>query len=143
MKKTPSRNTRQAINLAELIDDMPEEELITLHNIIVNRLNSLQRQRTRQSMEDFRPGDVVSFRTDDGQTVTGVLVRLNKKTVTVHTESGSRWNVAPQLLTRIKRKRRWNPTCYCVRDVAMILFPIINTEQTHEEHPHARRMARP
>ncbi|MFT2794012.1 hypothetical protein ACMV5I_28970, partial [Serratia sp. T13T92] len=40
-------------------------------------------------------------------------------------------------------KRRWNPTCYCVRDVAMILFPIINTEQTHEEHPHARRMARP
>ncbi|MFT2793515.1 hypothetical protein ACMV5I_26100, partial [Serratia sp. T13T92] len=42
-----------------------------------------------------------------------------------------------------KRKRRWNPTCYCVRDVAMILFPIINTEQTHEEHPHARRMARP
>ncbi|NXZ90133.1 hypothetical protein HZI30_24750 [Serratia fonticola] len=104
MKNAPSRNTRQAINLAELIDDMPEEELITLHNIIVNRLNSLQRQRTRQSMEDFRPGDVVSFRTDDGQTVTGVLVRLNKKTVTVHTESGSRWNVAPQLLTRIKRQ---------------------------------------
>ncbi|WP_181375136.1 DUF2645 family protein [Pectobacterium carotovorum] len=28
MKKTPSRNTRQAINLAELIDEMPEEELI-------------------------------------------------------------------------------------------------------------------
>lgn len=50
-------------------------------------------------MEDFRTGDVVSFRTDDGQTVTGVLVRLNKKTVTVHTESGSRWDVAPQLLT--------------------------------------------
>lgn len=50
-------------------------------------------------MEDFRTGDVVSFRTDDGQTVTGVLVRLNKKTVTVHTDSGSRWDVAPQLLT--------------------------------------------
>ncbi|HBV38792.1 MAG TPA: hypothetical protein DEF05_03635 [Erwinia sp.] len=31
----------------------------------------LQRQRTRQSMEDFRPGDMVSFRTEDGQTVTG------------------------------------------------------------------------
>ncbi len=46
MKKTPSRNTGQAINLAELIDNMPEGELITLHNIIVNRLNTLQRQRT-------------------------------------------------------------------------------------------------
>jgi len=61
-------------------------------------------QRTRQIMEDFRPGDVVSFRAEDGQTVTGVLVRLNKKTVTVHTENGARWNVAPQLLTRVKRQ---------------------------------------
>lgn len=78
--------------------------LITLHNLVVNRLNMLQRQRTRQSMDDFRPGDVVSFWTEDGQTVTGVLIRLNKKTVTVHTESGARWNVAPQLLTRVKRQ---------------------------------------
>jgi len=38
----------------------------------------------------FFVGDVVSFRAEDGQTVTGVLVRLNKKTVTVHTESGTR-----------------------------------------------------
>ncbi|EGN4240147.1 hypothetical protein IHZ73_004491 [Salmonella enterica] len=104
MKKPSRGNTGQAINLAELIDDMAEEKLIALHNIIVNRLNMLHRQRTRQSMEDFRPGDVVSFRAEDGQTVTGVLVRLNKKTVTVHTGSGARWNVAPQLLTRIKRQ---------------------------------------
>lgn len=49
MKKPPSGNIWQTINLAELIDDMPEEVLITLHNLIVNRLNMLQRQRTRQS----------------------------------------------------------------------------------------------
>lgn len=104
MKKLPSGNTGQTINLAEFINDMPEDVLITLHNLIVNRLNMLQRQRTRQSMEDFRPGDVVSFRTEDGETVTGVLIRLNKKTVTVHTESGARWNVAPQLLTTVKRQ---------------------------------------
>lgn len=104
MKKPPSGNTGKAINLAELIDDMSEEKLVALHNIIVNRLNMLHHLRTRQSMEDFRPGDVVSFRTEDGQTVTGVLVRLNKKTVTVHTESGARWNVTPQLLTRVKRQ---------------------------------------
>lgn len=104
MKKQSRGNTSQVINLAELIDDMSEEKLIALHNIIVDRLNMLHRQRTRQSMEDFRPGDVVSFQVEDGQTVTGVLVRLNKKTVTVHTESGARWNVSPQLLTRVKRQ---------------------------------------
>ncbi|MFT2794087.1 Ig-like domain-containing protein, partial [Serratia sp. T13T92] len=53
------------------------------------------------------------------------------------------WDDVADYCAQIRRKRRWNPTCYCVRDVAMILFPIINTEQTHEEHPHARRMARP
>ncbi|MGX5057097.1 hypothetical protein ACWKX9_26260, partial [Enterobacter asburiae] len=104
MKKPPSKNIGQTINLAELIADMSEEKLVALHNTVVNRLNMLHHQRTWQSMEDFRHGDVVSFRTEDGQTVKGVLVRLNKKTVTVHTKSGARWNVAPQLLTRIKRQ---------------------------------------
>lgn len=49
---------------------MPEE---MLNNLIVYRLNMLQRQ---QSMEDFRPGDVVSFRAEDGQTVTGGQLRI-------------------------------------------------------------------
>nr|WP_155402925.1 hypothetical protein [Methanosarcina mazei] len=104
MKKPPLRDTGQPIRLAELIGDMSEDVLITLHNLIVDRLSMLHRQRIRQSMADFRPGDVVSFRTEEGQRVTGGLVRLNKKTVTVHTESGARWHVSPLLLTRISRQ---------------------------------------
>ena len=53
-------------------------------------------------MADFRHGDVVRFQTDEGA-ITGVLIRLNKKSVTVHTGNGNRWNVAPQLLTLVKR----------------------------------------
>ncbi|WP_152716168.1 MULTISPECIES: hypothetical protein [Morganellaceae] len=53
-------------------------------------------------MADFRPGDMVRFQTDERE-ITGVLIRLNKKSVTVHTENGNRWNVAPQLLTLVKR----------------------------------------
>lgn len=102
-KKQVTRSSQQAINIDELIDEMPEAVLRTLHDRIVNRLNVLQRQRVMQSMADFRPGDVVSFQTDRGEIITGVLVRLNKKSVTVHTENDNRWNVAPQLLTRVKR----------------------------------------
>jgi hypothetical protein len=40
-------------------------------------------------------------------------------------------------------KRRCNHTYYCDRGVAMILFPITNKEQTHENPPHTRRMAHP
>ncbi len=43
-----------------------------------------------------------TLRKDDGRMVTGVLVRLNKKTVTVHTENGERWNVSPLLLTPVE-----------------------------------------
>ena len=38
-------------------------------------------------------------------------------------------------------KRRCNHTYYCECGVAMILFPITNKEQTHENTPHTRRMA--
>jgi len=102
-KKQVTRSNQQAFNIDEVIDEMPEAVLKTLHDRIVNRLNVLQRQRVMQSMADFRPGDVVSFQTDRGEIITGVLVRLNKKSVTVHTENDNRWNVAPQLLTRVKR----------------------------------------
>lgn len=101
-QKQVARSDQQAINIDKLIDEMPEAVLRTLHDRIVNRLNALQRQRTMQSMADFRPGDVVRFQTDECE-ITGVLIRLNKKSVTVHTENGNRWNVAPQLLTLVKR----------------------------------------
>lgn len=101
-QKQGTRSHHQAINIDELVDEMSEAALRTLHDRIVNRLNMLQRQRTMQSMADFRPGDVVRFQTDERE-ITGVLIRLNKKSVTVHTENGNRWNVAPQLLTLVKR----------------------------------------
>lgn len=47
MNKPPSGNPVQHINLAESIDDMPEEVLITSHNIIIYRINMLKRQRPR------------------------------------------------------------------------------------------------
>lgn len=102
-QKQVTQSSQQAIKINKLIDEMPEDVLRTLHDRIVNRLNTLQHQRTMQSMADFRPGDVVSFQTDRGEIITGILVRLNKKSVTVHTENNNRWNVAPQLLTRVKR----------------------------------------
>jgi predicted extracellular nuclease len=101
-QKQTARSYHQTLNIDELINDLPEEILRTLHDRIVSQLNKLQRQRTMQSMADFRSGDVVRFLAD-GSEITGVLVRLNKKSVTIHTENGNRWNVAPQLLSLVKR----------------------------------------
>ena len=46
-------------------------------------------------------GDRVSFQAEGRPLLVGMITRYNKKTVTVITESGQRWNVAPGLLSRV------------------------------------------
>jgi hypothetical protein len=57
------------------IDTLTEAELIDLNNRIVERLRFLNQMRAHAQM----------------------LTRYNRKTVTVVTDSGERWNVAPRL----------------------------------------------
>ena len=53
-------------------------------------------------MLDFRIGEGVEFRRSDRPEVVGILTQYNKKTVTVITDSGKHWNVAPRLLSKVQ-----------------------------------------
>ena len=83
------------------INNLTEAELVDLNNRIVERLRFLHQARAHSRMLDFTIGDRVSFQPDGRPLLIGVLTRYNKKTVTVVTESGERWNVAPGLLHRV------------------------------------------
>ena len=52
-------------------------------------------------MLDFAIGDRVTFQPEGRGIVVGMLTRYNKRTVTVITDSGERWNVAPHVLRRV------------------------------------------
>jgi hypothetical protein len=82
------------------IDALTEAELIDLNNRIVERLRFLSQMRAHGQMLQFKIGDRVSFHPDGHPVLVGTLTRYNRKTVTVITESGQRWNVAPTLLRR-------------------------------------------
>ena len=84
------------------IDGLTEPELIDLNNRIVARLRFLQQARAHQSMLEFRIGDRVGFPSQAHGLVVGTLTRYNKKSVTVISESGERWTVAPSLLRRVR-----------------------------------------
>ncbi len=84
------------------IDGLTEAELIDLDNRIVERLRFLHQARAHSRMLEFSVGDRVSFQPDGHDALFGVLIRYNKKTVTVITEQGQRWNVAPGMLRRVK-----------------------------------------
>jgi hypothetical protein len=81
---------------------LTEDELIDLHRKITERLRFLSQTRAHNKMLQFKVGDRVSFKTDDGPALCGVLTKYNKKTVTVITDNGEHWNVAPGLLTLAK-----------------------------------------
>lgn len=71
-----------------------------LNHRIVERLRFLQQMRAHAKMLEFSIGDRVMFEPDARGPVIGVLTRYNKKTVTVLTENGERWNITPSLLRK-------------------------------------------
>ena len=82
------------------IDRLTEAELIDLNHRIVERLRLLQHMRAHVHMLEFRIGERVTFQPDGRKPVKGMLVRYNRKSVTVVTDDGRRWNVSPSLLSR-------------------------------------------
>ena len=84
------------------IDHLTEDELIELNHRIVERLKFLESMHTHKEMMRFSPGEKVSFEPPGSGRQIGTLVKYNKKTVTVITESGQKWNVSPHLLSKVK-----------------------------------------
>ncbi len=76
------------------IDGLTEEELIELNHRVVERLKLLAQTRADQAMTRFRIGERVRFTPDGARPVTGMLIRCNRKTVTIMTDDGQRWNVS-------------------------------------------------
>jgi hypothetical protein len=87
------------------VDKLTEDELIELNHRIVERLKFLESMHTHNEMMQFNPGDQVSFQPAGRDRQTGTLVKFNRKTVTVITESGQKWNVSPHLLSKVKPVR--------------------------------------
>ena len=84
------------------IDTMSYDELVKLNHKIVERLKFLDSMHTHKEMMQFSPGDQVCFEPFGRGKQFGTLVKYNKRTVTVITESGQKWNVSPHLLRKVK-----------------------------------------
>lgn len=84
------------------IDQLSEAELVDLNHRVVARLRFLRELEAHTSMLEFRIGERVRFQPQGRSPVTGLITRYNKKSVSILTEDGQRWNVAPQLLERVR-----------------------------------------
>jgi hypothetical protein len=100
-----SRRTCVAID----IDNLTEAELIDLNNRIVERLRFLSQMHAHAEMLEFKIGDRVVFQPAGRAEVVGMLTRYNRKTVTVITDDGQRWNVSPALIRRATKDAKSAP----------------------------------
>lgn len=90
------------VSAVEAIKRLNEEDLRFLNRMIFERLKLISQTRATTLMTSFTKGDRVGFQAPDGRIVEGTVLRLNKKTVSVATDDGHQWNVAPGLLHLIQ-----------------------------------------
>ena len=83
------------------INTLAERELVDLNHRIVARLRFLTQARAHAQMLEFRVGDRVAFEPTGRPVLFGMLTRYNRKSVTVITEDGEHWTVAPNLLRKV------------------------------------------
>jgi len=93
------------LSLSVDIDTLTEKELIELNRRIVERLKFIESMRAHIEMMEFDVGEKVSFEPPGRAKQIGVLMKYNKKTVTVITEEGQLWNVSPYLLSKVNNEK--------------------------------------
>lgn len=84
------------------INHLTEAELTSLNRKIIERLKFITLIQNQHEMMQFSPGEKISFEPPGRGRMVATLVRFNKKTVSVITENGEKWNVSAHLLSKIK-----------------------------------------
>jgi hypothetical protein len=104
--QTSIRARELETNMKIDIDKLSEAELIDLNHRVVERLRFLSQMRAHSKMLDFQIGERVTFHPEGHPALFGIVTRYNRKTVTVITDTGQHWNVAPGLLRRADSRER-------------------------------------
>ena len=99
-------NQGDTTRIEEFIKDLSEAELRYLNRLIVERLKLISQAKSTREMAKYNLGEMVQFEDSDGKTITGQVIRLNKKTVSILTDNRERWNVAPVFLRSAEMKER-------------------------------------
>lgn len=84
------------------IDRLGEAELVDLNNRVVERLRFIRQAHAHLAMLEFGIGELVSFDPDGRGSVEGVIVRYNRKSVTLVTPEGQQWRVSPGFLRKVE-----------------------------------------
>ncbi|MEG3768850.1 hypothetical protein [Alteromonas sp. 14N.309.X.WAT.G.H12] len=81
------------------ISHLTIDQLYTLNQYVCARIDELQKQQDEAALAVLRPGMKVQF-THDGITVTGTLLKKNRKTVLIANDNGKTQHKVPAGIVR-------------------------------------------
>ena len=90
--------------LLRMVDTLDEDQLHALYHLVAQRLQLAQKAHALAAMSQFHVLDRVSF-VHNGKQYEGTVTRLNQKTISIMLDDGTRWNVAPSLLTKVADRK--------------------------------------
>jgi hypothetical protein len=83
-----------------LLEGLSYYDLNILNTLILNRMRMIRKAGTLMYMSKLNIGDRVSWYGNDSVKRTGIVIRLNQKTVSVKIGNEGYWNVSPELLNK-------------------------------------------
>lgn len=81
------------------IDHLTIDELVALNERVIDRIKYLERMQVFEAMKNLNLGTRVTFDSGRDGPKAGVISKFNQKSVTVLTDDGYRYNIAPGLLS--------------------------------------------
>lgn len=84
----------------DILARMSESELRDLHRKSGERLRLIYNIRQAQALTRFNRGDRVIFQNNE-RNIAGTVTKLNRKTVSIHTDDHADWNVMPSHLNKL------------------------------------------
>ncbi len=86
--------------IEDFIKKLNEKDLLYLNRLIVERLKILSQVRSSEKMAEYHIHQRINFPGPYGSVKTGTITAMHKKTVSIRTDDGENWKVAPGLLKR-------------------------------------------
>ena len=83
------------------IEDMSIEQLLELNEIICERIDYLRAVEDHEMLRRLQLGSRVHFEDRMGQQVFGVVIKINRKTVIVQSQSGKQYKIPPSMLSLV------------------------------------------
>ena len=90
--------------LLRMVETLDEDQLHMLYHVVAQRLQLAQKVHALAAMSQFHVLARVSF-VHNGKPYAGTVTRLNQKTISITLDDGTRWNVAPSLLTQVADRK--------------------------------------